>query len=143
MFKAVKIGLLTIFMMVAVPAMAQTSTSKGPERSAEVKAVFVKFNSALAELEEIANKGDPEAQFLVGSFYLNGIFVPVDHKKGVKFYEKSAAAGHPDGLYYTGIIYLNGSHGVTKDQTTGITHIKKAAEKQHKHAVIALQLLPN
>jgi TPR repeat protein len=43
---------------------------------------------------ERANQGDPTAMYMLGTMYYNGLNVPQNHKEGIRWYRKAAAAGN-------------------------------------------------
>jgi S1-C subfamily serine protease len=61
-----------------------------------------------------AERGDPDAQFNLGSMYYRGDGVPKDPSKAVKWYLKAAEQGDSDAQYFLGVLYYNGL-GVAKD----------------------------
>jgi hypothetical protein len=65
-------------------------------------------------LKALAEKGDAEAQFMLGATYYFGRGVNVDFKLAVDWYKKSAKQGHPKAQFNLGSAYWYGK-GVPKD----------------------------
>ena len=62
----------------------------------------------------LAEQGDPEAQFVLGTMYRDGQGVEKDLTETLKWWEKAAEAGYVDAQFALGNIY-SGGYGVTKD----------------------------
>ena len=96
-------------------------------KSAEEKAALKKTEAALyekaikgdakalAELRGRAEKGDADAQFVLGTMYAAGLGVAKDEVEAVKWYRKAADQGHADAQFNLGLMYDDGT-GVAKDE---------------------------
>lgn len=84
-------------------------------------------------LHDKAEAGEPQAAFVIGSLYYNGIFIPADRQTAIDFLETAAEGGDPDGLYYLG---LHHHHGVEKERDTdrAMELIQSAADAGHAAA---------
>lgn len=68
------------------------------------------FNNAIAELQPLAQSGDPEAQYWLGrSFDAAG-----DPEHAAQWFGKAASAGHDEAQRVLGLYYTEGK-GVAKD----------------------------
>jgi TPR repeat protein len=70
--------------------------------------------TALAIFTKAANKGDAEAQYMVGLLNAIGQGVPQDYKQAVVLYRKAADQGLVRARNNLGLLYLKGN-GVTQD----------------------------
>jgi len=62
-----------------------------------------------------AEKGDAQAQYILGNCYGNGLGVAKDKVEAVKWYRKAADQGHAKAQFNLGTCYRNGE-GVAKDE---------------------------
>ena len=81
---------------------------------------------SLAELTELAEKGDAEAQNNLGSHYF-GSSSREDKKTAIKWWRKAAEQGHLDAHFNLGTAYVAGS-GVEKNADIAVQWFRKAAE---------------
>ena len=94
-----------------------------------------------AKLRESASAGDPNAQFVVATRYLNGENVPVDYAKAAYWYGKAAASGLAPAQYRVATLYERGK-GVDKDLKAALSWYERAGalgnvKAMHNAAVIA------
>jgi len=75
-----------------------------------------------------AEKGDADAQFNLGVFYVSGRGVAKDEVEAVKWYRKAADQGLPSAQFKLGVCYENGK-GVPKDEVQAISWYRKAADQ--------------
>ena len=68
----------------------------------------------LAELRKQGEKGDPQAQTLLGHRYFYGQGVPVDQVEGYRWYRKAAEQGSAEAQCFVGFCYGVGE-GVAQD----------------------------
>ena len=86
------------------------------------------FKKAREIWEPLADKGDAEAQFNMGSLYYNGRAVKKDHEKAMEWWRKAAAQGNADAMYQIGVAYYDGNP-VKQDGAEAIKWLRKAAER--------------
>lgn len=99
--------------------------------------VFLPFSSfaedagknTVAHLQNAANRGNPEAQRLLGSLYYNAQGVPKDDAKAVEWWQKAAAGGDSQAQVMLGAAYHDGLGGLEKDDKQAISWWNKAADK--------------
>jgi localization factor PodJL len=94
-----------------------------------------------AKLREAASVGDPNAQFVIATRYLNGENVPIDYAKAAYWYGKAAAAGLAPAQYRVATLFERGK-GVNKDMNAALSWYERAGElgnvkAMHNAAVIA------
>src|SRR5690606_11373388 len=80
-----------------------------------------------------AEKGDPEAQFELGTRYYKGYSVNIDYEKSAYWTEKSAEQGVHDAQYAIGMYYSKGT-GVSKDLKKAMYWYEKSALQENKYA---------
>jgi uncharacterized protein len=80
------------------------STAPTPENAA----------SGVAELQKSAERGDPNAQYLLGLAYDVGDGVPQSYVEASTWYREAADQGHAAAQFNLGLLYANG-RGVDQD----------------------------
>jgi TPR repeat protein len=68
--------------------------------------------AAVKELRPLAEKGNAEAQFNLGSLYYQGWGLPQDYPEAVRWFRKAAEQSHPYAQVTLGTIYSEGVQGV-------------------------------
>ena len=76
------------------------------------------YPTSFNEFSPLANNGDPLAEFFLGFFYKNGIYVEKDIKEAIKWYELSASKGN---------VYAQNNLGLMHEEGIGFpVNLKKA-----------------
>jgi TPR repeat protein len=75
-------------MLLAAPASGQ-SLDDGVRALAQSR-----FGEAVRHLGPLAQQGNPDAQYLVGTMYLNGDGLPLDQPRAERLFRAAAAQGH-------------------------------------------------
>ena len=93
------------------------------------------------ELRDAAERGDPSAQFIVATRYLDGEGVTQDVTRAAHWYQKAALAGLAPAQYRLATLFERG-RGVPKDPATALIWYERAANQgnvkaMHNAAVIA------
>ena len=70
--------------------------------------------ATVKEWREAAERGDAQAQYLLGFMYASGEGVSGDDVEAVKWLRKAAEQGHAGAQYNLGVMYGNGD-GVAED----------------------------
>ncbi len=86
------------------------------------------YTEAFQELQPLAQKGQPEAQALLGLMYNLGRGHPQDLTQALKWYKAAADQGNAEGEFHLGTMYLNGS-GVPKNTVEGLKWLRLSAEQ--------------
>ena len=93
------------------------------------------YTLELKLIRPLAEQGNADAQFALGSMYCNGYGVPQDcnqaetwYRKGVDGYRKAAEQGDADGQFKLGVRYERGE-GVARDYAQALLWYRKAAEQ--------------
>ena len=116
-------------------ALAQGATEDG--LSAYRNGDFVK---AVQLWRELAEKGDPVAQYRLGDMYAEGKGVARDDTAAMTWFQRSANQGNADAQYNVGASYAEGL-GVAKNDDEAAKWFKRAAEQGMAYAQINLGLL--
>jgi len=82
--------------------------------------------SALPLLQAAARKNSPEAMWLLGNLYENGLSVPRDQAEAVRWYLKGSEGGNILAMRALGFMYQLGA-GVTKDHAEALRWYRKSA----------------
>ena len=111
---------------------------------------FVLANETLAYAEptdyakslmEKAEKGDAEAQLLLGAkYFLGQEGLPQDYTKGLEWYEKSALQGDVVAQYGLGFMYMVGQY-VRQDYIKARHWFEKSAQQKNPAAQIMLGIM--
>jgi TPR repeat protein len=112
----------------------------GPAEEAAELAQRGDHVGALQLLNDAAGRGDPDAQALLGSFYVYGMGVPRDDAQALAWYRKAAEQGHLEGYYNVGVLLQNG-RGTAKDLAAAAEMYRRAAELGHTSAAFNLGVL--
>ena len=101
-----------------------------------------KYAPAAKELAALAETGDANAQFYLGTLYSDGKAVKRDYRKAIEWYGKAAAKGHGDAEFTLGFLYLSGAGegagAVPADTQLAAKWLKAAAGKGNVAAQSAL-----
>ncbi|MGB0748452.1 MAG: hypothetical protein ACPGO3_06870 [Magnetospiraceae bacterium] len=87
------------------------------------------YDTAQDIFYEEARKRNPEANFLLGKMYAEGLGVHASLPKALTFYERASSLGQTEASYTIGQMYLNGE-GLPFSPKEAYTWFKKAAENQ-------------
>jgi uncharacterized protein len=98
------------------------------------------YATALREIRPLAEKGDADAQSILGLLYDSGRGVPQDTVQARQWYEKAAAQGNAPAQYNLGVMYRDGE-GVPQDYAKARQWFEKAAAQADTAAQTNLGLL--
>ncbi|MEZ0223479.1 MAG: tetratricopeptide repeat protein [Alphaproteobacteria bacterium] len=115
--------LFALFLLVVAPARAEETLTPN-----EINARALKSR---------ADKGDAEAQYLLGGYYAKGIGVKQDWAQAATWSRKSAEKGNASGQYALGFLTETG-RGVKRDDTEAAKWYVKAAKQGDTAAQYAL-----
>src|SRR4051812_5567698 len=96
------------------------------------------FNAMVA----LANKGDAEAQYHVGTMHNNGIGTQRDPKQAFEWFQKSATSNHPLRAYKLGCYYDGQFAGIVRTDSNEALKYKLVSAKagyvlaQHDVAIL-------
>jgi TPR repeat protein len=83
------------------------------------------YATAVQEFSALADKGNPEAQLILGKMYMMGQGVPKDPEQANKWLKASAAQGNADAEFFLGAMYLLPK----KDIAEGVKWLRLSAEQ--------------
>ncbi len=106
----------------------------------ELPRVFPFTTETLDAGRDRANKGDVEAQYILGYMYHNSINLERDDKKAVYWFLKAANAGDGRAMVALGRFYKQGI-GVPADFSRAVAFLNKSAQKNTPLAFYELGLL--
>ena len=120
----------------ALPDAAEFLQANGIDLSHEGRDMKNDF----AKYKELADQGDAEGLFYIGTYYGTGDVVAQDYKKSRKYLEKADRLGYIDATYELGRYYMHG-FGVKEDTKKALSYLERAAKKGHADAAaVAAQL---
>jgi len=125
--KAVVILAVTaLFLSTAVAAPTKDSGGDAAPVLLSTKGKGPKWKT-LAELQQFAAKGDPQACFELGQRCVDGDEVPQDTPRAITLFEQAAKGGVPDATFRLGKIYHDGT-GVPVDYVRALDYYTTAAQ---------------
>ena len=80
------------------------------------------------EITKLANNGDLESQFFLGTMYAHGIDVPQNYVEAIWWYMMAADQGDASAQFNIGFMYKHGE-GVTKNFIAAMKWYRKAADQ--------------
>jgi len=86
-----------------------------------------RYLSVLADCLDAAERGNPIAQFVLGTRYEQGEGVAQDYERAAYWYRKAAAQGDLNAQYNLGVLYFEGK-GMAQDYEQAAHWFRKAAE---------------
>ncbi|MDJ0942374.1 MAG: tetratricopeptide repeat protein [Kiloniellales bacterium] len=95
---------LILVLLLALPLAARADTASAWEAY-----LVGDYAAAVAELRGLAEAGDPEAQYALGTAYSDGIAVARDYRQAAAWYEKAAVQGHARAQFSLGFLYHQGA----------------------------------
>ena len=97
---------------------------------------------AIQLFTDAANKGNADAQHVLGLIFFRGTEVPQDYKVASKWFALSAEQGNKDAQYNLGVMYFDGL-GVNQDYKNAINWFTKSAEQGFVEAQYILGFIYN
>jgi|GEM_PF-4982093 len=93
-----------------------------------------------AERLKLAEQGNAEAQYSLGTVYYKGAGVPQDYKEAMKWYLKAAEQGDANAQGHIGLMYEKGT-GVSQNYKEAMKWYLKAAEQGDTNAKSCLGMM--
>ena len=78
-------------------------------------------------LRALADKGDAESQYKLGTAYDEGFGVPKNYTEAFKWFRLAAEQGHAHSQFRVGDMYMSGE-GIAKNDGEALKWFRKAAE---------------
>ena len=94
--------ILIITLLLTLPLVGQSTTKKKPKPPATQQTAEESF---VKELRPKAELGQPDAQFLLGVGYNQGLGVPKNTSEALKWLRKAAGQGHVKAQWSIGYMY--------------------------------------
>jgi TPR repeat protein len=91
------------------------------------------YGTAFHFIQPLAEQGDAEAQYKLGTMYAYGLFVPKNDAEAIKWFQKAADQGIPEAQLNLGLLYYNGQ-GVPQDYAEVVKWFRKAADQGYATA---------
>lgn len=136
-------GIAVMLVLLIVQLTRQVSaTGDVQARIDEAAALMEKGNYAPAYCIwiDLAQDGDPQAQYSLGWMFHNGYGVAIDDEQAVKWWEAAAAQGHAEAQFDLGMLFSQGST-VGKDMARAVSWYRQAAKQGHEEAALILLAL--
>jgi TPR repeat protein len=95
------------------------------------------YETAFSIFLPLAEGGNVNAQFIVGSMYGQGQGVAQNKQQAAVWYRKAAEQGDADAQARLGLVYRDGD-GVPKDDQQAVVWLSKAAEQGHANAKLTI-----
>jgi uncharacterized protein len=116
------LAVFTLILLLAAGGCASDPFGQGfkvykPENAAE----------ALQLVRPLAERGNPDAQFKLGSFYYEGRPVPQDYAEAIKWFRRAADQGNVYAQFNLGKIYAEGGRGAEQDKEQALMWFNFAA----------------
>ena len=121
---------LTLILLMVVAGCASDPFGKGfkvfrPENPAE----------ALRQLRPLAERGNADAQFKLGSLYHEGLSVSQDYTEALKWFRRAAEQGDVNAQFNLGMLYAEGGRGINQDNVQALMWFNFAAAQGNTEAV--------
>jgi TPR repeat protein len=84
------------------------------------------YQDALKSARELAEKGNPAAEAVIGRSYYTGVGSPQSYASALPWFQKAAAQKNAEALFFLGLMYEWG-HGVRQDVNRAQSLLDQAA----------------
>lgn len=111
----------------------QKAGEKAKNSDAEIEELKAKRKQAEEHLLQQAKNGDADAQYELGSYYLDNQWMQQDYPEAMEWLEKAAKQEHLDAMYEVGLIYHKGL-GVESNRDQAVEWLTKAGLEGHDKA---------
>jgi uncharacterized protein len=98
------------------------------------------YATALRLMRPLAEQGEPNAQYMVGSMYDEGKGVPQDYTAAMRWFRKAAEQGFAVAQFTLGFMYSHG-HGVSQNDAAAVSWYRKAARQGYASAQTKLGVM--
>jgi TPR repeat protein len=96
------------------------------------------MEKAVALLQKAADKQNADAEFLMGTVYINGLGVPKDEAKAASWFARGARHGNAMAQFWYGEMTAKGRGGIAADWKAALPHFQGAAQKGVNDAFLEL-----
>ena len=98
------------------------------------------YVTALKEWRPLAQQGDADAQYNLGTMYRKGDGVLQDYQEALKWYRLAAEQGYPSAQYNLGSKYRKGE-GILQDYKEAVKWYRLSAEQGHANSQTSLGVM--
>lgn len=133
--------LLTIFMLAFITACNEAKQTKPKHATGQLINKTLSGKVSKEDFEEtlkLAEQGDAEAQYRLGTYYEYGLGTNVDEQKIIEWTTKSAEQGHVPAISQLAEWYFVGERYVEQDIPKALDYYKLAADKNDIFALYEL-----
>ena len=92
------------------------------------------YAQALRLYRPLAEKGDVDAQYKIGTIYWDGLGITKSYQEALKWFRLAARQGNMDAQYNLGVMY-GGGQGVLQDYNEALKWYRLAAAQSHEGAI--------
>ena len=92
------------------------------------------YAQALRLYRPLAEKGDVDAQYKIGTIYWDGLGITKSYQEALKWFRLAARQGDMDARYNLGVMY-GGGQGVLQDYNEALKWYRLAAAQSHEGAI--------
>ncbi|MDL2284681.1 sel1 repeat family protein [Oxalobacter sp. OttesenSCG-928-P03] len=96
------------------------------------------YKKAFGVLKRLAERGNPEAQFLLAEMYLTGKGIRIDERLAGKWMLKAAEDGHADAQFAVGLFYRDGFGEFSQSYSRAFYWYEKAARQGEMRAQLMM-----
>ena len=132
-----KTGLLSATLLALCLASFSSPSAAATAEDAIAALNAQKYAEALDILRPLADGGDPQAQYFLGTLYRDGRGVAQDHKASCTLFEKAAEQGPPAAMHMTGLCFGLGLTGAI-DNAKAIAWLTRSIERNFAPSMCAL-----
>lgn len=98
------------------------------------------YTEAYNWYNQAAEKGNADAQYMLGRMYRLSQGVATDNSSAAKWYRKAAEQGHADAQFFLGKMYFEGE-GVAKDYAEAVRLYSRSADQGNVNAQLSLAMM--
>lgn len=138
-----RISFLAVACLMLMAALGLPGAPARADTAADVASAWAAYQrgdhaQALKVLQPLAEAGNADAQYDLGTMYSDGHGVPRDARQAEAWWEKAANQGQADAQFSLGFMLLygqgEGDNAVAADPNAGLPWLQKAASQGHPSA---------
>ena len=140
MRKTLQLFIVTVILLSAMGTIIIYDASKVTLKTAKQEYASQNFKKSYLNFLKLSSQANPEADYYLGSMYLDGLYVKQDTETAFEYFLKAARAGHAVSQYNVSLMYLDGQ-GVQQNKEQFLFWTQKAAEQNLPAALVNLSVL--
>jgi hypothetical protein len=133
-------GIRSLLVALVIAAMLGTPAAAGPLEDANAAYQAKAYAKAAELVRPLAEKGDADAQYFLGTLYIEGTGVEQNDATAFLWFQRSANQGNAAAQYNLGASYATGA-GVGKSDVEAAKWFRRAADQGMPFAQLNLGLL--